>query len=292
MDWHPNSGETTLARYPVSFATGTAASVDGRRSFRDRRRNDIEADLADWPEGRGFAVRRLPGRVGVYGRTAVSGVFAVVTGILSDLLGGSTINPEPGRGKLEERENEVDDFPVMWADAGDTARTLPWQLDPSRRPQGQVTEVVLTSQRLLVVGSGTALWETSRENVADAAIRQFSIGRKDFRITFRDGSWARLTTSVSYHSTELVGLLTGSHQRLSESDLSPEQHERLSGFASSLPTGATPPVITRLPSGLVRVGSTLPGRGQGVVSETRGFVMDEAGRDATPAPGDIGPSKA
>ncbi|WP_461083463.1 hypothetical protein [Streptomyces deserti] len=292
MDWHPESGESELARYPVSFATGTAASVEGRRSFRDRRRNDIEAELPGWPDGPAFEVRRLPGRIGVHARTAVTGVFAVVGGILSDLLGGSTVGPEPGRGRMEERENEVDDFPVMWADAGDTARSLPWQLDPSRRPQGYVTELVLTTRRLLVVGSGTALWETPRENVAEAAVRRFSIGRKDFRIGFRDGSWARLTTGVSAHTTELVGLLTGTHRRLAESELSAEQRERLSGFTRSLPAGATPPVLTRLPSGLVRVQSTVAGSGRGVVSESRGFVMNETGQDAAPGPGDISQGKA
>ncbi|MER7480551.1 hypothetical protein ABTX60_23420 [Streptomyces sp. NPDC126510] len=292
MNWHPEPDEKELARYPVSFATGTAASVEGRRSFRDRRRNDIETELPGWPEGSTFAVRRLPGRIGVYVRTAVSGVLAVAGGILSDLLGGSTTNPEPGRGKLGERENEVDDFPVMWADAGDTARGLPWQLDPSRRPHGYVTEIVLTTRRLLVVGDGTALWEAPREDIAEAASKRFSIRRKDFRITFQDGSWTRLTTNVSNQTTELVGLLTGSHRRLSETDLSAEQRERLSGFVASLSAADTRPVITRLPSGLVRVQSTSPGRARKVVSESRGFVMDEAGQDATPAPGDIEPSKA
>ncbi|MEU1574403.1 hypothetical protein ABZ519_25255 [Streptomyces collinus] len=292
MNWHLDPGEKELARYPVSFATGTAASVEGRRSFRDRRRNDIEAELPGWPEGSAFAVRRLPSRIGVYVRTAVSGVFAVAGGILSDLLGGSTTNPEPGRGKLEERENEIDDFPVMWADVGDTARGLPWQLDPSRRPHGHITEIVLTTRRLLVVGEGKALWEAPREDIAEAAPKQFSISRTDFRITFQDGSWSRLTTNVSAHTTELVGLLTGSHRRLSESDLSAEQRERFSDFAASLSADDTRPVITRLPSGLVRVQSTGPGRGRNVVSESRGFVMDEAGQDATPAPGDIEPSKA
>lgn len=292
MDWHPEPGEETLARYPVSFATGTAASVDGRRSYRDRRRNDIEAELPGWPEGSTFTVRRFPGRIGVYVGSAVSGVLAAAWGILSDLLGGSTIDTEPARGKLEERANEVEDFPVMWADADDTARSLPWQLDPSRRPQGYVTEVVLTTRRLLIVGSGTALWEAARENVVDAGVKQFSVGRRDFRLTFRDGSWARLTTNVSYHTTELVGLITGTHHRLSATELSSEQRERLSKFATSLPAGATRPVLTRLPSGLVRVQAAAPGRGRSVVSESRGFVMNEAGRDATPAPGDIEPSKA
>jgi hypothetical protein len=201
-------------------------------------------------------------------------------------------DPEPGRGKLEDRENEVDDFPVMWGAEQDTARGLPWQLDPSRRPHGYVSEIVLTTRRLLVLGSGTALWETPRENIAAATAKRFSIGRRDFQITFRDGSWAKLTTTASASTVELVGLLSGSHRRLSQAEISPAQRKRLSGFASSLPADVARPVITRLPSGLVRVEFTLPGHQENIVSESRGFVMDEAGQDAAPAPGDIEPSKA
>jgi hypothetical protein len=211
VDCCPEPDETLLGRYSVSFATGTAASVDGRRSFRDRRRHDIEAEFPGWPEGNStFSVRRLPGKIGVYARDAVSAPFVVAWGILCDLLGGSTIDPEPGRGKLEDQENEVDDFPVMWADPGDTARALPWQLDPSRRPSRCVTEIVLTPGRLCVVESGRTLWETPRDNVAEATVKQFSLGRRDFRLTFQDGSWARLTTRLSTHTTELVELLNGS----------------------------------------------------------------------------------
>jgi hypothetical protein len=100
VDCCPEPDETLLGRYSVSFATGTAASVDGRRSFRDRRRHDIEPEFPGWPEGSStFSVRRLPGKIGVYARDAVSAPFVVAWGILCDLLGGSTIDPEPGRGK-------------------------------------------------------------------------------------------------------------------------------------------------------------------------------------------------
>lgn len=44
-------------RYRVEFASGTAASVEKRRSFRDHERNDIESSLRGWPPGQTFAVR-------------------------------------------------------------------------------------------------------------------------------------------------------------------------------------------------------------------------------------------
>lgn len=36
-------------RHRVEFASGSAASVENRRSFRDHERNDIEPDLPGWP---------------------------------------------------------------------------------------------------------------------------------------------------------------------------------------------------------------------------------------------------
>ncbi|MCT9139735.1 hypothetical protein [Streptomyces violarus] len=64
-------------------------------------------------------------------------------------------------------------------------------------------------RRLFVVESGRTLWETPRDNVAEATVKQFSVGRKAFRLSFQDGSWARLTPRLSTHTTELVDLLNG-----------------------------------------------------------------------------------
>jgi hypothetical protein len=118
-------------RYRVEFASGTAASVEKRRSYRDLERNDIERDLPGWPSRPPFRVRGFFGRLGRYALTVVTRLLLLPLYIIADAL-GSPVSPER-RGKLEERENEVDDFPVMWAGEGETARTLPWQLDPSRR---------------------------------------------------------------------------------------------------------------------------------------------------------------
>jgi hypothetical protein len=38
--------------------------------------------------------------------------------------------------------------------------------------------------RLLVVSSEETLWETPRQNVAKTEIKQFSLGRRNLRITF------------------------------------------------------------------------------------------------------------
>ncbi|MEU1318079.1 hypothetical protein [Streptomyces tibetensis] len=100
-------------RYRVEFATGTAASVAKRRSYRDLERNDIEQDLPDWPTRPAFEVRGFFGKLGVHVLTATTGLLMLPLYILADAL-GSPASPET-RGELEDRENEVDDFPVMWA---------------------------------------------------------------------------------------------------------------------------------------------------------------------------------
>jgi hypothetical protein len=217
-------------RYRVEFASGTAASVAKRRSFRDHERNDIESDLPGWPSGQAFAVRGFFGQLGQHVQTVVTGLLMLPLHIIADAL-GSPASPER-RGKLEEPENEVDDFPVMWAGVGETARTLPWQLDPSRRSWRMVTEMEVAESdglvRILsyedtargsrfvswgggekVPGSEAVLWSLPRKDIVGAEIKRFSVAESDFKISFRDGSWARLTTS-SYGAQRIVALLSSS----------------------------------------------------------------------------------
>ncbi|MEV5100866.1 hypothetical protein ACFQ7G_15995 [Streptomyces massasporeus] len=215
-------------RYRVEFASGTAASVAGRRSFRDLERNDIERDLPDWPTRSPFRVRGFLGRLGQHALTAATGLLMLPLHIIADAL-GSPVSPEK-RGKLEDRANEVDDFPVMWAGAGQTARTLPWQLDPSRRSWRTVTEIEPAAPNGLVrilsyedtargsrfvswgggekaAGSEAVLWSVPREEIAGAEIRRFSSAECDFTLSFRDGSWARLTSSP--HGVQRIVALLG-----------------------------------------------------------------------------------
>ncbi|MGW3409127.1 hypothetical protein [Streptomyces sp. NPDC000888] len=215
-------------RYRVEFASGTAASVEKRRSFRDHERNDIEPDLPGWPPGQPFAVRGFLGKVGRHVLTVVTGLLMLPLYILASAL-GSPASPDK-RGKLEERENEVDDFPVMWAGVGETARTLPWQLDPSRRSWRTVTEIELAEPEGLVritsyedtargsrflewgggekvPGSEVVLWTLPQKEIAGVELKRFSMAESDFKISFRDGSWARLTTTSSEGVLRIAALL-------------------------------------------------------------------------------------
>ncbi|MFJ4283065.1 hypothetical protein [Streptomyces massasporeus] len=172
-------------------------------------------------------MRGFLGKLGQYALTAATGLLMLPLYILASAL-GSPASPDK-RGKLQERENEVDDFPVMWAGVGQTARTLPWQLDPSRRDWRTVTEIELDGpdglvrilshedtargSRFLSWGGGTkapgseaVLWSVPREEIAGAELRRFSMAECDFRISFRDGSWARLTSSP-HGARRIVALL-------------------------------------------------------------------------------------
>lgn len=80
-------------RHRVEFASGTAASVEKRRSFRDHERNDIEPDLPGWPPGQPFAVRGFFGKVGRHVLTVVTGLLMLPLYILASAL-GSPASPD------------------------------------------------------------------------------------------------------------------------------------------------------------------------------------------------------
>ncbi|MFJ8151757.1 hypothetical protein [Streptomyces sp. NPDC094468] len=103
-------------RVEVAFATGIAPPVAGLRSFRDTERHDIEARLG-WPPGPGFTPRSRPDRVGVRALDiALLGIPRLLDIIANAGAAGGTLFGEPADvGKPREPENEVDDFPVMWA---------------------------------------------------------------------------------------------------------------------------------------------------------------------------------
>ncbi|MFI8894958.1 hypothetical protein [Streptomyces paradoxus] len=214
-------------RHRVEFASGTAASVAKRRSFRDLERNDIERDLPGWPARPAFKVRGFFGKLGVHVLFVTVRLLMLPLYILADAL-GSPVSPEK-RGELEDRADEIDDFPVMWAGEGGTARTLPWQLDPSRRSWRTVTEIGLAEQDGLVrirshedtargsrhlswdgggkvPGSEAVLWSVPRSEITGAEIKRFSMDESDVKVSFRDGSWARLTSSP-HGARRIVALL-------------------------------------------------------------------------------------
>ncbi|MGW6641192.1 hypothetical protein [Streptomyces iakyrus] len=233
-------------RYRVEFASGTAASVAKRRSYRDLERNDIEPDLPGWPSRPPFRVRGFLGKLGVHVRSVTVRLLLLPLIIIADAL-GSPVSPEK-RGKPEERENEIDDFPVMWTGEGETARTLPWQLDPSRRSWRTVTEFEVTEPDGLVriwsyedtargsrhlswgdggkvPGTEALLWTLPRSEIVGAEIKRFSWDASDFRVSFRDGSWVRLTSSP--HGAERIVALLGQE--------TPEAAPRLPWRESSAP---------------------------------------------------------
>jgi hypothetical protein len=296
MDWYPSADEDLLLRTTGKFATGIAPAVAGSRWFRDPDRNDIQTELADWPEGPTYSLHTTGDRVARRtGRAFLVGI-PVIANIIANIGGaaGSPFGDVQVRGKPEEPENEVEDFPVMWAAPGTLARTVPWQLDPARRPEGYSTDLVLTSRRLLFLGtrSGTLdkadeLAEFPRDVIAEARQMKYSEVEADVRLTFTDRSWIRLFTGNPDTAERLCQLLSGTVRTVSESELSLGQRNRLSRFLTELPTGAQSPLLTRLPSGIVMVEVRVPSKAAKDVHETHSILMGPSGEAAKPQPGDL-----
>ncbi|WP_055552705.1 hypothetical protein, partial [Streptomyces kanamyceticus] len=205
--WQPTFGETLLARDAVEFASGTAPAVTGMRWFRDTERKDIQNELtvqAGWPEGPIYTPappprRSAARRAGRFGLGALVAVVMIALAVLLDGLGGAGSGSSKDPGRPRDPENEVDDFPVMWGAPGSLARTLPWQLDPARRPADYRTHCVVTDRRVVVVGfpddnpgKDEALWEIDRQHIARVERMTYSEVWGEAKIRFTDGSWCRL----------------------------------------------------------------------------------------------------
>ncbi|MEV8568666.1 hypothetical protein AB0436_24310 [Streptomyces sp. NPDC051322] len=292
MDWYPGPDEDLLFRTAARFATGQAPSVAGSRWFRDDVRGDIQGDLPGWPPGPRFALRGGADRAAQRtGRGFLVGV-PLIANLIANLGGvsGSPFGDISVRGTPEEKENEVDDFPVLWAAPGTLARTVPWQLDPARRPEGYRTDVVLTDRRLLFLGvaggtldSADVLWETARDVLAGARRMNYSESGGDIRITFTDGSWIRLHTNAA----RLAQLINGAGGMLTEMDLTDGQRYRLREFRQKLPKNTDAPAIALLRSGVVRVVYRTGAETAPDGYETHTLLMDASGGPARARPGDM-----
>lgn len=289
MDWTPAADEDQLFRITVKFATGVAPAVSGSRWFRDAERNDIQGELAEWPDGPVFTPRTQGDQAArSVGRGLLSAI-PVIANIIANIggAGGSPFGSGAGSGKPEEPENEVDDFPVMWAAPGTLARTVPWQLDPGRRPEGYLTDLVLTSRRLLFLDEVGVLAEFPRESISGARQMEFSRIGADMRLTFADDSWIRLFTGSPANAERLAGILNGDVQAVPESALTDAQRARVARFVAHLRGSLHPPVYTRYPSGIVRVEVCVPSKAGKDLVDVTGILMDDQGEAAPPKPGDL-----
>jgi len=296
MDWYPDPTEDPLLRAPAKLATGVAPAVAGSRWFRDPDRNDIQGELPGWPEGPVYSLRTTGDRAARRtGRAFLVGI-PVIANIIANIGGaaGSPFGDVPVRGKPEEPENEVQDFPVMWAAPNTLARTVPWQLDPARRPEGYTTDLVLTSRRLLFLGTRTGtlgkadvLAEFPRDSIATARQMTYSEIEADVRLTFTDQSWIRLFTGNPDSVERLCQLLAGTVRAIPDRELSSGQRDRLTRFLTELPADAQPSLLTRLPSGIVMVEVQVPAKAGTNVHETHSILMGPAGEAAKPQPGDL-----
>ncbi|MEU6733934.1 hypothetical protein ABZ929_12145 [Streptomyces physcomitrii] len=257
--WSPEPGEVLLSRQPVVFATGLGPAVKGMRWFRGPERRDIQGELADWPGGPTFSPRsRNSARARGAGRFGGSVLGVVALAILN---GGGGVGGWRTPGAVQDSANEIDDFPVLWAAPGETARTLPWQLDPARGGKDQRTHLIVTDRRLVIVAPRGAeiveddqkLWEVALSEISGVQLMDYSevcargmySKKSDFRINFSDGSWCRL---ASQFRGKLTMYLVSPLQIIPPERLSSGQRARVEAFVGGREL-VFPPVVTRRESG-------------------------------------------
>ncbi|MFJ5614119.1 hypothetical protein ACIQCJ_32670 [Streptomyces sp. NPDC093221] len=303
MTWQPAPGEVLQIRWPIEFATGVSRLVEGRRSFRGTDRRDIEAELqADeaWPARPEFAVLDASEQ---REQRAVNGMLRwvpAVVGAIVNLGGPSGVGGgrEPrGPRESQDPENEVEDFPVMWAERGALARNVPWELDPGRVPRRAgvallATDLAVTDRSVYVVGYGPkspdeaeVLWSTPRSTITHAEVMSYSGAHPDLRLTFTDGSWIRLNAKATSQAKLLVNAVNGASRVITEADLTDGQRAQVTETAKRFKVDAgLPRVFTRLPSGLVQAELW---RSSHRTGQSVSVCMTDDGSPAAPHPDDM-----
>ncbi|MEU7584510.1 hypothetical protein AB0B50_43820 [Streptomyces sp. NPDC041068] len=304
--WQPAPGETLLARDAIQFASGTAPSVSGMRWFRDAERRDIQNELtaqAGWPDGPSYTLAPPPPpksaarKAGRFGLGTLVAAVVIALGVLLGDLGGTGPGGSKGPGRPRDPENEVDDFPVLWGAPGTLARTLPWQLDPARRPAEYHTHCVVTDRRVVIVGfpdlnprKDEVLWEIDRQHITQVERMTYSEVRGEAKIRFTDGSWCRLAPPGLRYGWTVLRHLAHPTELLPPAEMTPRQRKYVESYAASVidrdPDEA--PVVTRRPSGrfLIEVRTTAPVTAEDGI-EKRHQHMSKRGRQGAIRQGDI-----
>lgn len=259
----------------------------------------MQADEA-WPGRPEFAVLDASER---RQQRAVNGLLRwvpAVVGAIVNLGGPSGVGggQEPrGPHESQEPENEVEDFPVMWAERGALARRVPWELDPDRVPRRAgvallATDLAVTDRSVYVVGYGPkspddaeVLWSTPRSTITNAEIMPYLGAHPDLRLTFADGSWIRLNAKATSPAKLLVNAVNGTSRVITEADLTDGQRAQVAETARRFKVDAgLPQVFTRLPSGLVQAELH---RSSSRAGQSVSLCMADDGSPAAPHPDDM-----
>ncbi|MGW6026452.1 hypothetical protein [Streptomyces sp. NPDC055099] len=186
-------------------------------------------------------------------RTGLKAGLAVALIAVVGALGGTGVGDISTLGRSDDPADEVEDFPVLWAAPGTLARSLPWQLDPARRPATDRTHAIITDRRLLVVGLlddseiiwDDVLFEVPRSAVDRVEARDFGSGAGDAKVVFTDGSWCRLSVRGR---DEFVRYLDEAPDVVALESLTTAQRVTVMTFAAAHSAAGTP-LVTRRPDG-------------------------------------------
>nr|WP_241267242.1 hypothetical protein [Streptomyces scabichelini] len=280
-----------LGRTPVTFASGAAMSVRGMRWFRNPERNDIQSELAGWPEG---PVHRARSSGGSLTRNVLKGgaiaVGVAILGVLTSQGGGFSGGggTRSGAHKSKDQADEIEDFPVMWAAPDTIARTLPWQLDPGRAKQKHYrTHAIVTDRRLIIVGlpfsekntervEDEVLWETPRSAISTLERRDFKNG-KDVKVVFSDGSWCRLR---AFRRECLTRYLIDRPNFVPLESLTPAQRSTAEAFAAAHAPDTGSPLVTQNLCGCYRVDALAPSMADAFFGHSdQNMLMDADGAE-------------
>lgn len=294
MFWAPEPGETLLWRTEIDYATGAAVAVKGSRWFRNPDRADIQQELVGWPAGPEYTLHSAgeqnTRRAGRFLGAAVPALLNAAVGLLGG--GGSPFGDPKILGPAKEPENEIHDFPVMWAAPGTIARTLPWQLDPARRTEGCSTHAVITDRRLVLLQLGPhedsrpeELMSIPRDLISSVEPMEFSRDWPDIRIRFSDESWVRVSMKEG-ETPRILRHLDSQPMVLLEDQLNPAQRAGLAAYLDRWPPCDEPPLLTRRPSGNVLIELRVPGKADSYKYYTQCHAINDEGV-SDPKPGDF-----
>ncbi|EST30573.1 hypothetical protein M878_17810 [Streptomyces roseochromogenus subsp. oscitans DS 12.976] len=159
------------------------------------------------------------------------------------------------------------DFPVLWAASGTLARTLPWQIDPSRCPENYRTHIIITDRRVVITGfpdddllRDQVLWEAGRSQIACVERMRYSSVGGEAKVHFTDGSWCRLAPPNKRQYWPVLRHLVHPPELVPWDALTPRQRAYVESYLSSVSDrdSSVAPVVTRRPSGkfLIEVTTT------------------------------------
>ncbi len=109
------------------------------------------------------------------------------------------VSPQPTRPASQQEPDELTEgarLVVFQGEPDSVAAGVPWQLDPAVRPRGTTVRANAENRALLLALSTGETWRAGPEQIARAEQRDHGADHPGLKVTFVDGSWIRLDSSL------------------------------------------------------------------------------------------------